>query len=265
MPFLVTGDFTTHYAFDGPEGAPVLLIANSLGTGLQLWDPVMPALARHFRVLRYDKRGHGLSDAPPLADALTGYAIAALAGDALALLDGLGIEKAHVCGLSIGGMIAQQLAAAAPGRVDRLVLCDTAAVIGPPEVWNERIAGIRKIGLPAVAPGVMARWFTDGFRARVPHVVRGYVNMVARTSLDGYLGCAMAVRDADLTARDRTITAPTLVVVGADDPATPVESARALAGLIPGAKLEIIPDCSHIPCVEQPEALTRALLAHLGG
>lgn len=263
MPFLLTGDFTTHYALDGAADAPVLVLANSLGTGLQVWDPVLPALTRHFRVLRYDKRGHGLSDVTPLPGPEQGYSIATLAGDVLALLDGLGIARAHVCGLSIGGMIAQHLGATAPERVERLVLCDTAAVIGPAAVWNERIVAIRREGLPAIAPGVMSRWFTEGFRARLPHVVRGYANMVARTSLDGYLGCAMAVRDADLAAADRTITAPTLVVVGADDPATPPASAAELADLIPGATLTILPDCAHIPCVQQPEALAREILAHL--
>lgn len=265
MPFVLTGKFTTHYSVDGPEGAPALLLVNSLGTGLQVWDPVMADLARHFRVVRYDKRGHGLSDATPLPGEDTGYKIAELAADALALLDALGIAKAHVCGLSIGGMIAQHLAATALERVDRLVLCDTAAVIGPASVWNDRIAGIRRDGLGAIAPGVMARWFTAEFCERQPHVVRGYVNMVARTSLDGYLGCAMAVRDADLTAGDKAITASTLVVVGEQDPSTPVASAQALAALVPGARLEVIADCSHIPCVQQPEALLRAIVPHLMG
>lgn len=265
MPFLLTGEFTTHYALDGDATAPTLLLANSLGTSLQLWDPVMPALTQHFRVLRYDKRGHGLSDATPLPGESAGYTVAQLAGDALALLDGLGIEKAHVCGLSIGGMIAQHLAATAAQRVDRLVLCDTAAVIGPASVWNERIVAIRRDGMAAIAPGVMARWFTDGFRARVPQVVRGYVNMVARTSLEGYLGCAMAVRDADLAAGDLDIHAPTLVVVGEQDPSTPPAAAEALAALIPGARLARIPDASHIPCVEQPEALAHHILTHLRG
>lgn len=263
MPFILAGALTTRYALEGPEGAPVLLLANSLGTTLEVWDPIMPALTARFRVLRYDMRGHGLTDATPLADAARGYSIAELAGDALALMDALGIRTAHVCGLSIGGMVAQHLAATAPGRVARVILCDTAAVIGPPEVWNTRIEGIRKSGLPAIAPGVMDRWFTEGFRAREPDLLRGYVNMVARTSLDGYLGCAMAVRDADLTEGDRTIRAPALVIVGADDPATPVASAQTLAALIPDARLEIIPDCSHICCVEQSEATARLLLAHL--
>ena len=208
MPFIAAGEITTHYALEGPEGAPVLLLANSLGTSFHVWDEVMAALAAAFRVLRYDMRGHGLTDATPLPADGTGYSIPLLAADALALLDALGIGKAHVCGLSIGGMVAQHLAATAPARVDRLVLCDTSALIGPASVWDERIAGIRRDGLAAIAPGVMGRWFTDAFRQKAPQLMRGYANMVARTTLDGYLGCAMAVRDADLRAAAATITAP---------------------------------------------------------
>lgn len=265
MPFLALDDRTIHYALEGAADAPVLLLANSLGTSFLVWDAVMPALTSRFRVLRYDMRGHGLSDATPLPDENTGYSIAALAGDALALLDGLGITKAHVCGLSMGGMVAQHLAAHAPERVERLALCGTAMQIGPASVWTDRVAGIRRDGLPAIAPGVMSRWFTDGFRARVPHVVRGYANMVARTTLEGYVGCALAVRDADLTGSASRITAPTLVVVGDLDPATSPASAQAMAAAISGARLEVIASCSHIPCVEQPEALVRLLLAHLAG
>ncbi|MFG1346662.1 3-oxoadipate enol-lactonase [Xanthobacter autotrophicus DSM 431] len=265
MPFLALDGRTTHYALEGAADAPVLLLANSLGTSFPVWDAVMPALTSRFRVLRYDMPGHGLSDAAPLPDEATGYSIAGLAGNALALLDALGIGKAHVCGLSIGGMVAQHLAAHAPARVDRLVLCDTAMRIGPASVWNERIAGIRRDGLPAIAPGVMARWFTDGFRERVPHIVRGYANMVARTTLEGYVGCALAVRDADLTGSAAGIKAPTLVVVGDKDPSTPPAAAEALAAAIPGARLAVIADASHIPCVEQPETLARLLLAHLAG
>lgn len=265
MPFLAIDGRTVHYALEGRTDAPVLLLANSLGTSFLVWDAVMPALTAHFNVLRYDMRGHGLSDAAPLRNEASGYSIADLAGDALGLLDALGIAKAHVCGLSIGGMVAQHLGAHAPARVDRLVLCDTAMQIGPASVWNERVAGIRRDGLAAIAPGVMGRWFTDGFRERVPHIVRGYANMVARTTLDGYVGCALAVRDADLTASAARITAPTLVVVGDKDPSTPPAAAEAMAAAIPSARLELIADASHIPCVEQPEVLARLLLSHLAG
>lgn len=262
MPFLSAGGLVTHYDLSGPQDAPVLLLANSLGTSVHIWDAVMPALAARFRVLRYDMRGHGLTDAVPL-EGDDGYSIADLAGDALALMDGLGIAKAHVCGLSIGGMVAQHLAAHAPERVDHLVLCDTAAVIGPPSVWNDRIAGIRRIGLAAIAPGVMERWFTAPFRAAEPAIMQGCINMVARNTLEGYVGCALAVRDADLRADGARISAPTLVIVGDQDPATPPASAEALAAGITGARLEVITSSSHIPCVEQPEALAALVLGFL--
>ncbi|OYW59685.1 MAG: 3-oxoadipate enol-lactonase [Rhizobiales bacterium 35-68-8] len=262
MPFLSAGGLVTHYDLAGPQDAPVLLLANSLGTSFHIWDAVMPALAARFRVLRYDMRGHGLTDAVPL-EGENGYSIAALAGDALALMDALGIGKAHVCGLSIGGMVAQHLAAHAPDRVERLVLCDTAAVIGPASVWNERVAGIRKSGLAAIAPGVMERWFTAPFRAANPVIMQGCINMVARNTLDGYVGCALAVRDADLRADGARIATPTLVIVGDQDPATPPASAEALAAGITGARLAVIASASHIPCVEQPAALERLLVDFL--
>lgn len=264
MPFISAGGLVTHYDLSGPQDAPVLLLANSLGTSFHIWDAVMPALTARFRVLRYDMRGHGLTDVVPL-DGENGYSIAALAGDAVALLDALGIAKAHVCGLSIGGMVAQHLAAHAPERVDHVILCDTAAVIGPPSVWNDRIANIRKSGLAAIAPGVMDRWFTAPFRAAQPVIMQGCIAMVARNTLDGYVGCALAVRDADLRADGARITAPVLVIVGDQDPATPPASAEALAAGITGARLEVIASSSHIPCVEQPEALSRLILGFLPG
>lgn len=263
MPFLATGAILTHYDLTGPQDAPVLLLANSIGTSFHVWDAMVPELARCFRVLRYDMRGHGLSDAPPVPVGAPGYSMDLLAGDAEALLDGLGIARAHVCGLSIGGMVAQRLAARAPERVERLVLCDTAPVIGPAALWDERVAVIRGGGLAGMAPGVMTRWFTAEFRAARPDVVRGYVNMVARTPIDGYVGCALALRDADLRAGAATIRAPTLVVVGDQDAATPLADAEWLAATIPEATLSVIANAAHIPCVEQPEAFTRLLLAFL--
>ena len=263
MPFLATGAILTHYDLAGPEEAPVLLLANSIGTSFHVWDAMMPDLAQRYRVLRYDMRGHGLSDATPVPEGAPGYSMDLLAGDALALLDGLGIARAHVCGLSIGGMMAQRLAARAPERVNRLVLCDTAPVIGPPSLWDERIAVIRSGGLAPLAPGVMTRWFTPELRAAQPDLVRGYVNMVARTTLDGYIGCALALRDADLRAGAATIRAPTLVVVGDQDMATPLADAQWLADTIPGAVLSVIAKAAHIPCVEQPDALARVLRAFL--
>ncbi len=264
MPFITANGLTVHYDLTGPASAPVLLFANSIGTTLGVWDAVMPALAARFRVLRYDMRGHGLSAVPPIG-ADHGYSMDDLADDALGLLDALGIARAHVCGLSIGGMMAQRLAVKAPDRVDGLILCDTAGLIGPPSIWADRIAAIRANGLSSIADGVMTRWFTARFRDSNPDPLRGYVAMLSRTPQDGYIGCAMAIRDADLRADNARITAPTLVVVGAEDLATPPDLARALADSIPGARFVTLPDAAHIPCVEQPAALSRLILDFLNG
>lgn len=264
MPFTTANGLTVHYDLTGPANAPVLLLANSIGTTLTVWDAVMPALTARFRVLRYDMRGHGLSAVPAIG-ADSGYSMDDLANDALGLLDALGIARAHVCGLSIGGMMAQRLAVKAPERVDGLILCDTAGLIGPPSIWADRIAAIRANGLSSIADAVMTRWFTARFRESNPDPLRGYVAMLSRTPQDGYIGCAMAIRDADLRADNARITAPTLVVVGTEDLATPPDLARALAESIPGARFVTLPDAAHIPCVEQPAALSRLILDFLNG
>lgn len=260
MPFIEAGGFTVHYDLSGPGDAPVLLLANSIGSNFHIWDGVVPALARHRRVLRYDMRGHGLTETPPLADG-GGYTMQALAQDALSLIDRLGIDRVEVCGLSIGGMMAQALATLAPDRVAALALCDTASRIGPPAMWDDRIAAIRRVGLAGIADSVMARWFTRRFRLEQPALVRGYVTMLSRTDVDGYVGCATAIRDADLTEADRRIACPTLVLVGTEDLSTPPETARALADLIPGAGFALIEGAAHLPCIEQPQALADRLIA----
>ncbi|PWC39624.1 3-oxoadipate enol-lactonase [Azospirillum sp. TSO35-2] len=254
MPFIEAAGITVHYDLTGPAGAPVLLFANSIGTSFQIWDAVVPHLSQRYRVLRYDMRGHGLTEVTPVTEE-AGYSMDTLAGDAVALLDALGIARAHVCGLSIGGMMAQRLAVTAPQRLHGLILCDTAGVIGPPSIWADRIAAIRARGMAAIADGVMARWFTERFRAERPDQIRGYVAMVGRTTEDGYIGCSMAIRDADLRAANAGIAAPTLVIVGEEDVATPPALARELADGIPGARLAVLPGAAHIPGVEKPAEL----------
>lgn len=258
MAFVAAGGITVHHDLAGPAGAPVVLFANSIGTSFHIWDAQAAALSGRFRVLRYDMRGHGLTDATPGP-----YGMDTLADDALAMLDALAIDRAHVCGLSIGGMMAQRMAAKAPHRVASLMLCDTASRIGPPSVWDDRIAAIRERGMPAIAQGVMTRWFTERFRAEQADRVRGYANMLGRTTAEGYIGCAMAIRNADLGADAARIACPTLVLVGDQDAATPPALARELAETIPGARFALLPDAAHIPCVEQPEALTAQLLPFL--
>jgi 3-oxoadipate enol-lactonase / 4-carboxymuconolactone decarboxylase len=250
--FLRTGDLTVHLRVEGPAGAPALLLLHSLGTSLGIWDAQAEALQRSFRVIRPDLRGHGLTSVTPGP-----YDMDQLGRDALAVLDGLGIDAAHVAGVSIGGLIAQSLALQAPNRVRSLILVDTALAIPPREFWVERATRVRTEGLLPLMEGIVARWVTppslqapdtDGLRA-----------MLLRTPPEGYAGAAEAIANADFTDKSRAIAAPTLVVVGDGDQATPVASAQALQRAIPGARLEILPDAAHIPTVERPEAVLAAM------
>jgi 3-oxoadipate enol-lactonase / 4-carboxymuconolactone decarboxylase len=266
MPFIQAHDLTVHYDLSGSDDRPVVMFANSLGTNFHVWGPQAAALAGRFRILRYDMRGHGLTDCPPAAAG--GYTIDMLADDVIGLLDALGIERVHFCGLSIGGMVAQRLAAKAPERVASLVLCDTANRIGTAAMWDERIAAIRSGGLAGIAEGVLARWFTPEFLAKRPSEARGAASMLVRTPVDGYVDCCRAIRDADLRDDDRRISCPTLVVVGDQDASTPPSSARELVEAIAGARLAVIEGAGHIPTLEQPARLNAALaefLAALSG
>jgi 3-oxoadipate enol-lactonase/4-carboxymuconolactone decarboxylase len=261
MPFIEAHDLTVHYDLGGPADRPVVMLANSLGTNFHVWDPQAAALTGRFRVLRYDMRGHGLTDCPPGSG--RGYTIDLLADDAIGLLDALGIERVHFCGLSIGGMVAQKLAAKAPERVVSLVLCDTANRIGTAAMWEERIAAIGAAGLAGIADGVLARWFTPAFLAERRSAARGAASMLVRTPVDGYVGCCRAIRDADLREDDRRITCPTLVVVGDQDASTPPASAQDLVDAIAGARLVMIEGAAHIPTLEQPARLSAVLAEFL--
>jgi 3-oxoadipate enol-lactonase len=257
MPFARVDDITIHYDLAGPAAAPVLMLANSLGTNFHMWDAQVAALTSRFRLLRYDKRGHGLSDCSPVGAA--GYPIDRLADDALGLLGVLGIDTFHFCGLSIGGMIGQKVAAKAGKRLQSLVLCDTGSRIGPPGMWDERIAKIRAGGLEVLADGILTRWFTPHFLTARADEARGYRNMVVRTPADGYIGCSLGIRNADLRPEAASIAVPTLIVVGAEDAATPVSSARELHDAITGSELVIIEAAGHIPAIEQVAILNEAL------
>ena len=238
----------------GPADAPVILLLHSLGTSAAVWDPILPALTG-FRVLRPDMRGHGRTEATPGP-----YSIDLLAHDALAVLQKLGIDRVAVVGLSIGGLIAQQLAHLAPNRVAALVLMDTALAIPPASLWAERAASVRARGMVAVVDGVLARWLTPAAPA---HTVEHLRHMILATQPEGYAACCEAIAAADLHSQSGNIGVPTLVIVGADDQATPVASAEALRATIPGARLEIIPNASHIPTAEQPAAIAGALIRFL--
>ena len=249
-----------HYALDGPPGAPVVTLSHSIAADLTMWDPTVPALTPRYRVLRYDIRGHGGSEAPPGE-----YTLEALAEDARALLRALGIARTHWVGLSLGGMIGQALALSAPEALAGLVLCDTASGM-PPEmkpVWNERIAMVEGQGGTGGFDDVLARWFTPGFAQANPGVVATTLAMIARTSPRGFAGCAAAIRDLDFTERLAAIRVPTLLIVGEQDEATPPIASQFMQALIKDAELVILPSAAHLSNVEQPEAFNRALTAFL--
>ena len=244
-----------HHRVDGPAGAPVLVLANSIGTTHELWDPQIEAFVEHFRVVRYDQLGHGRSEVPPGP-----YTVELLGRELLALLDELGIDRFSFCGLSLGGAVGQWLAGTEAGRVDRLVLAGTAAYLGPPERWSDRAQLVRQQGLAEVAAGSAERWFTPDFGNWV-HWRDG----IAATPAEGYAACCDALRDWDFRDELDSIAAPTLVVVGDEDPATTPDDARFLADNIPDAKLVVIPHARHLVNVEQPEAFSAPVLDHLLG
>jgi 3-oxoadipate enol-lactonase len=257
MPFAETNGARLNYRFDGPADAPVLVLSNSLGTNLSMWDPQIPALAARFRVLRYDTRGHGES-----AVTAGPYSITQLGRDVVGLLDGLGIERAHFCGLSMGGVIGMWLGVYAAERINRLVLCNTAAKIGTTEGWNTRIEMVRTKGMGAVAETQAQRWFTPAFTAESQDVVASMRQMIANTSPDGYAANCGAIRDMDQRETISRIQARTLVIGGSHDPVIPAADVRYLADTIPDAKLVEL-DASHLSNVEAADAFTNALLKFL--
>lgn len=249
---LSSGKF--YYRFDGPADAPVLVLSNSLGADHTMWDLQMPTLERYFRVLRYDSRGHGASAVPPGP-----YTIAALGQDALELCDALDIKRAHFCGLSMGGMVGMWLAAHVPERIDRLALCNTAARMGPPQLWNARIESVRQWGMANIVAAVIVRWFTPAFFEREPEMVEIMRQTLTHTPVDGYIGCCEAIRDMDLRALLPRISARTLVIAGSLDAASPPADGRFLAETIPDARyVEFV--AAHMANVEVGQPFTDALV-----
>jgi 3-oxoadipate enol-lactonase len=245
------------HAEDGPEGAPVVVLSNSLGADRSMWDPQVPALAEQYRVVSYDTRGHGASPLPSGP-----YAIDDLVDDLLALLDRVGAERAHVVGLSLGGMTAMRLAARAPERVGRLVLLCTSAYI-PGTAYAERAVQAREQGTASLAPAVVSRWVTPGFADAHPDVVARLEAMVAGTPDEGYAACCEALAAMDLRPDLSRIAASTLIVSGAQDPALPPEHQEALAEGIGNATLLSVAPAAHLANVEQPLQVTGAILGHL--
>ncbi|HVL75442.1 MAG TPA: 3-oxoadipate enol-lactonase [Noviherbaspirillum sp.] len=246
-----------HYQIEGDEGAPWLILSNSLGTALEMWDPQMPALLRQFRVLRYDTRGHGRSEVTPGP-----YTIAQLGADVIGLMDGLDIARAHFCGLSMGGMTGMWLGIHHPQRVGRLALCNTAARIGPPELWNARIAKVTSEGMASIAPAVIDRWFTPRFQQEARQQVERVRAMLESMPPDGYAACCAAVRDMDQRGALGRIQAPTLVIAGTHDGSTPPADGRAVAGCIAGARYVEL-DAAHLSNWEQCEQFTDAVVGFL--
>jgi 3-oxoadipate enol-lactonase len=252
MPFAATDELRTYYELTGVNG-PVLVFSNSLGTNLSMWDPQMAEMNRHFRILRYDTRGQGQSSATAGE-----YTLDQLGRDVLHLLDALGLDRVHFCGLSMGGMIGMWLGIHAPDRLHRLVLCNTAARIGTAESWNARIEAVRKGGMKAVAAAVIGRWFTSEFREAFPHRVAAAQEMLEKAPPQGYTGCGAAIRDMDQREVVANIAAPTLVIYGGKDPVTAPSDAHFLAEKIVGsAELEL--NAAHLSNVEQPDKFTEAV------
>ena len=245
-----------NYVLEGPEDAPILVLSNSLGSTLGMWDDQAPVLRESFRLLRYDQRGHGDSPVPSGP-----YKIEDLGRDALALLDGLEIESASFCGLSIGGLVGMWLGSEAPERVERLVLCCTAPRFDP-EMYDARASKVRAAGVGSIADVVLERWFTPEFRATRPETVESAGRMLRGTPAEGYAGCCEALRDADMRSRLGEIRAPTLVIAGAEDPAATVDQAEEIRDSIPEARLVVI-EAAHLANIEQPEAVTQEILEHL--
>jgi len=257
MPEIDADGCAIHFELEGPQGAPVLMLSNSLGTTLHMWDAQVKPFTQQFRLLRYDRRGHGRSGVPPGP-----YSMERFGRDVLAILDAAKVRKVNWCGLSMGGMVGQWLGANAPERIERLVLSNTSSYFADKSGWNERLKFIRERGLAAFADTNMERWFTKGFRERQPKSIASMKEMFAATPLPGYLACAEAVRDMDQRELLGKITRPTLVIAGKHDPATPVEANEYIKRHVPGAQMLVL-DAAHIANVEQPDAYSDAVLRFL--
>ena len=243
-----------HSRVDGSRGGRPLLLISSLGTDLSMWEPQVPALGEH-RVIRYDHRGHGRSAATPAP-----YTLERLGRDALAVLDAHAVDRAAVCGISLGGLVALWLGVHAPGRVDRLLLADTAARVGTEQGWRDRITAVRGEGMAAIAPLVMERFFSAAFRARDPDTVARITEALVEQPAEGYVGACAALATGDLRSDLSVVAAPTLIVVGSADEATPPEDADELHAGIAGSRLEVLPGAGHLSNLEQPRRFTELLL-----
>jgi len=257
MPMIDADGCLLNVTVEGRDGGPTLMLSNSLGSTLQMWEPQMRALTQVFRVIRYDRRGHGKSQVPPAP-----YSIARFGRDALAILDDLNIERVHWCGVSMGGMVGQWLAAHAPERVGKLVLANTTCYYPDPTIWEARIKAVREGGLAVVADTVIGGWLTQEFRDHNPEVADRMKAMLLATPVEGYLACCEALSRLDLREDLSRIKSPTLVIAGRYDKSTPIAMAEAIRSRIAGANMTIL-DAAHISNVEAVGAFNDAVLGFL--
>jgi 3-oxoadipate enol-lactonase len=260
MPTITADDGTAiNVEVSGTDTAPALMLSNSLGTNLTMWDDQVGEWSKHFRVIRYDRRGHGGSGAPKGP-----YSMERFGRDVIHILDALNVKKTNWCGLSMGGMVGQWLGAHAPDRVEKLVLSNTNFYYADKEAWTGRIKFVRDNGLEKLVDPNMERWFTAGFRAKSPETIARMKAMFLTSDKDGYIACCEAIRDMDFRDSNKTIRAPTLVIVGAQDPATPPSQGEQIAQQIKGAKLVSL-DAAHISNMELPKLYTDTVLGFLRG
>lgn len=257
MPAIRVGGDEFFVRLDGPETAPVLLLSNSLSSDLSMWDDQVPAWAERFRVVRYDQRGHGAS-----VVSTSPYTMDRLGEDALGIMDALGIETAHWCGLSLGGMVGMWMLTHAPDRIGKAVLANTAAYMGPTELWNGRIETAQRGGMEALVDSTIQRWFPEHFRTSAPATMERMRAMILRTPVEGYQGCCAAIRDMDQRASIRSIDRPVLVIIGSRDPATTPADGAFIASSIANAKTVTL-DAAHISNIEQPHRFASAVLDFL--
>ena len=257
MPMIDADGCLLNVSVEGRDGGPTVMLSNSLGTTMQMWEPQMRALTQLFRVIRYDRRGHGKSNVPPGP-----YSIARFGRDVIAILDDLNIDKVHWCGLSMGGMVGQWLGANAPERLGKIVLANTTCHYPDPTNWQNRIKAVREGGIAAVADTIIAGWLTADFREREPQIAERLKAMLCATPVEGYLASCEALSTLDLRELLPTIKSPTLVIAGRHDMSTPIAAGELIRSQIPGASLTIL-DAAHLSSVEQPHAFTDAVVGFL--
>ena len=258
MKIATLNGIKVHYSDEGPKTGFPVVFSNSLGTDFRVWDALLPHMPEGLRTIRYDKRGHGLSEVPDAP-----YYMGDLVQDAAALMDFLQVKDALFIGLSIGGMIAQGLAAERPDLVRALVLSDTASKIGNEQIWEERVDAVRKGGIGALAEPTLQRWFSKGFHEAKQDELAGWRHMLSRTPQEGYIGCSQAIAETDLYVSTSRLTLPTLAIVGSEDGSTPPDMVRETAELIAGSQFNVIRKAGHLPCVERPAEMAALVTAFM--